>query len=272
MEEPSAKYTRFNENGTLTDSNSTFTNMIKMTLAFNDYSDKQQSIGINHMAFVDKKLFDKPKLLSLQQLNEILAFDDSCKDISKDDLQKRFNLLGVVLADDQTRRHTTNPKIIRNVYTIGIRGKYTVWDYWSSADRKLSLNRYDNCYFVVKKVYLRKDFTYRSDINASHVQNKILESRIRWQVLPYNTRDRVLTSKDLKINDKDKTHTCDGSENMNEVGFYWNVGHVHEYADFESRSHNYPTLSSTELVMTDVHHIMNVNNGQPIEFYFDVNQ
>lgn len=228
------------------DGNTTITNMVKITVTSS--SNKKLNIDVNHLVFNDKKYYDKPSFLNLQEVNAMLAFDSEFDGTTAADIMNRFSLLGVCLAIDQIKRSPLHATVMRNVLTIGVKGHYTVFDYWSSQDRVL--NRYDNCYLVLKKVQLLKNDTFFTDISSQHVQRKVLEDMGRWQFVPMNSKERVITE-----------HP------------YISVGHLHEYANFDSQFINYPTMSTPAIVARDVHHVERiVNNGLPVEFYFNVCQ
>lgn len=239
--------------------NSITNNGVKITVVTNTL--EPQNLDTNQISFVDRKYLDKPRLLSLQQLNEILAFEKEFRTKSIHDIKKQFQLLGIVLAADQFKRAPLG-KISRSVFTIALRGTYQTYNYWMSPQNSLRLNRYDYCYFLLKKIELKQGTEFRSDPKAYHIHRVIEKDCYRWQVIPYYSRERVFDNELLRSEDPD---------DVDVYGTYWMVGNVHEYATFDDTVEHFPAGANNSYILArDVHCLLNHNYAKPIDFYFTI--
>jgi len=203
----------------------------------------QLQINGGQLAFIDNGTFDKPRLLSVQQLNEFLLKN---RGLAKHEIKDRFKLLGAVVNRD-VDAPAANREGIARTFTIATRGDVTILDYWSHEGARL--RRYDMCYFVLKKVLITPDWRTQTTITTettSAPPREAVGERV-WQVVPYHVKDRCI---------RPEAYTAHGV-----VGTYWRVGLVHEYAAIAAA----PQRRSETDVARDITFIS--GRSRPMQFY-----
>jgi hypothetical protein len=217
-------------------------------------SSPHQPYGVNHgqWAWMDVDKHDRPKLLSLQMINKWLI-EENGKDgpHTIDAITDRYRLMGVVLNHvDEANTVYNNQRTHNQNFTIVIQGAAISLDYWSKRDGGLS--RYDNCFFVLKRVWVDEKYAIQTDSRV-HIHNTGTtcddrDAGYRWQVVPHacnkNSLDtKVLTSTEYYKVDQDGEHIDVSPETAitlrdnlqaygerSVIGTYWGVGNLHEYA------------------------------------------
>lgn len=253
----------------------------------------QRTINQHQLAFIYTKQFDKPILLNLQQMNQLLAGGDPLKEEdykrifgaqdpanwSKEYIKNNFKLFGTVVNRDTDLDRRTAMDRVPRAFTMCVRGDCHVMDYWSN--RHGSLKKYDICYLVLKRVWISDDHRYQPDMglrmhNLGHVPNRT--GRYCWQYVPYHTTDRTVRPEaytstecfdyrydDLQVEPNEYNMKSPMIKRVEVIGSYLRVGFVHEYASignislFEKRDE----LS----VSRDITYLMENGAVRPLQFY-----
>lgn len=257
----------------------------------------QRTINQHQLAFIYNKQFDKPLLLNLQQMNQLLAGGDPLKEEdykrifgtddpatwSKEYIKNNFKLIGTVVNRDTDLDRRTAIDRVPRAFTMCVRGDCHVLDYWSNKHR--TLKKYDICYLILKKVWISDDHRYQPDMglrvhNLGHVPTKTGNGRYCWQYVPYHTTDRSVRPEVYKSITCVKHHKRFGEvpveatevnmkspnvEKIEEIGSYLRVGFTHEYASignsamFDKRDE----LS----VSRDITYLVDSGMVRPLQFY-----
>ena len=254
----------------------------------------QRQINQHQLAFIYTKDYDRPVLLSLVQLNQILAGGDpmtkSVQDRTffnhgtrgtvaskldnpmkwtKEYIKEHFKLFGAVVNRDVDTDMTSQTERIGRTFTVCVRGDCHVLDYWSHKGNKL--RRYDQCYFVLKKVWLDEKTTFQNSLTArlhGTGSNMIGKPGYYWQVFPYNVKDSAISPEAYTTNVKHTKKRANGDKVTSIVpcvGSYWRVGYTHEYATIDpmpvyDKRHEHS-------VARDVSYLVDNGAVRPMQFY-----
>jgi len=255
----------------------------------------QQYINQHQLAFIYTKKHDQPILLSIQQMNLLLAggdpmheisnrklFGDNLHTWSKEKIQQHFKLFGAVVNRDVDTNVEYPKERFSRAFTVCIRGDCHILDYWSNNNNRLK--KYDSCYLILKKIWISSTTSFQTSLAARHhntgktALNMPIEGRYCWQIVPFSTRDRSLMPEQysstiylnrIKTKTKDKTKEVKpGTLNAfpkEIIGTYWRVGYTHEYASIGG-----PAMFSkrSELsVSRDISYLHDNGNVKPMQFY-----
>lgn len=235
----------------------------------------QSKINAHQLAFIDNKDFDRPKLLSIQSLNKYIvenstrAFDgkkffgDVGEFDDKTKIMNRFKLLGAIITNDSGNPSGMSIERGSRNFVVATWGSVHLLDYWSTNRR--TLNRYDKCYLIMKRVKLNKEHSFQTDLSASrhdipeNFSRPIDYSQWYWQIVPYHTRDGAIDPSVFTVTyDKDGVSFVD-------VGTYWRIGHVHEYATIGTQS--LFQMRNEYSVSRDVSYLHKNGKVRPLQMY-----
>jgi hypothetical protein len=255
----------------------------------------QDQINQHQLAWMYTKNFESPVLLSLVQLNQILAGGDPAwteetrkkwydhgkkqnKDNDKNDprnwskeyVLSHFKLYGVVVNRDVDMPNSSMPmERVERTMTVCVKGSTQVLDYWSRKGN--ALRKYDMCYFVLKRVPLdHKKVSFQNCLTSryhnagSPMQSKYKTPKLHWQVFPYNVNDRCIKPSVYTTHVKN-THS--GNTEIT-VGSYWRVGLIHEYASIGSQS-MYEKRDENS-VARDISYLSDQGAVRPMEIYLNL--
>jgi hypothetical protein len=147
----------------------------------------------------------------------------------------RFKLFGVSVNKDSDNSDEMPVERIGRATTATVRGVCHVLDYWSTATRRL--RPYDQCYFVLKKVFITPETRIQDNLTISkHNTGRPMPAsawnKMHWQVVPYNNSDNTI---DLDAYCWYETKYEGGrmviDKTFQHVGYYWRLGNIHEYPD-----------------------------------------
>lgn len=179
----------------------------------------QKYVNQHQLAFIysTESNFDKPVLLSIQQINVLLAggnpskeeeekqifgkreSDHPCK-WSRKEIVERFKPFGTIVNRDVDTRNDMQTERMPRATTLCIKGDCHVLDYWSESKRRLK--PYDTCYFVLKYVWVSPDARYMANIQTrfhgvGHAPRQLPPNGgYCWQIFPFNCSDRYIHQKE----------------------------------------------------------------------------
>lgn len=259
----------------------------------------QRLINQHQLAFMYVKDFDKPVLLSLQQVNQILAGGDphgvkettgknffsgakpDPKTWTKGDIKERFKLFGAVVNRDTDLDETVAKERMGRTFTMTVRGDCHILDYWSHNNNRLK--RYDTCYFVLKKIWIGPEHKYQVHLNARQHNTGFAASsgHYAWQIIPVSVRDRVIdtsayTSEIWKVTKQagrtkkteDVPPGTPGATPEYVIGSYWRIGNVHEYASIADPG--CMKKRDEYSVSRDISYLHDNGMIRPFQFYLDI--
>lgn len=219
----------------------------------------QDFINVGQIAFMDARVSNKPVLLNLQQLNLWLARDFpqllnsnplilhqwiqtgqrgalNTHQAEMAYIMKNFKLYGVVVNPDSDNEHNMPFSRSSRVFTCAVRGATFILDYWSTNKKLLS--QYTECYFVLKKVLMKKGQRIQTKLSSTmtgggHNVSDTLgdQGTYCWQIVPFAgnmTPDAY--SWDHKVYNSQANPPA-WSEHGKQFGTFWRVGTTHEHAD-----------------------------------------
>ena len=227
---------------------------VKITVVNNKVTPNTKTLTTGHVMFIDNGKDPQNNTItpiSLQKLNHLLALDDS---LTHDKIRQRFKLLGVVVSEDSNSRGITGAMVHSQVFTVGVQGTFSVYDYWSSANQGNIVRKYDDCFFVLKKMILKKKTVF--DFSPTD-KPELPSERHVWQVVPYSGRGRTVPVQEFTSAEESR-------------GSYWYFGNIHEYASLHNVANE-----STEKSMTsgrNLDHLLDHNAGMPIQMYVDCSE
>jgi len=269
----------------------------------------QRYINQHQLAFIFTDHYDKPVMMSIQQINLLLAGGNPMTERNdrelyekrgkpwdptawtKEQILKKFHLFGSVVNRDVDTKEEIAMDRASRAFTVCVRGDAHVLDYWSSKTRELQ--RYDMCYFVLKKIWIDDKTRFQTSLQArSHnvgVQPlNIKKGKYCWQILPYSCKDcaidpSVFTSVIYREKDKPVPSTSLGTSlgktRGDEVapgtrgaiiekvlGTYWQVGYTHEYAAIGNPS-MFQKRASDHHVARDISYLHDNGLIRPIQMY-----
>jgi hypothetical protein len=254
---------------------------VKITVTSRNTDPKR--INSAMLAFIDNSDFDRPTLMSLQQVNKFIVQHSTpqlratggvatfAKDRmfdTKKEIMDRFKLLGVVSNNDvDTDERVFNGYNSYNraprTFTIVTWGDSFLLNYWSN--RSNTVRPYDDCYLVLKRVFLKKSDSFQTDVTqrmkgaAEPMETPIDYDVPYWQWIPVSCKG-ILPSKHLVNEYEDK----DGVKQF-EIGSYLRVGKIHEYGDIGS--HNLYSSRDENSVSRDIAHLHENGKVRPFQFY-----
>ena len=250
----------------------------------------QQYINQHQLAFIYTKKHDNPILLSIQQINLLLAggdpdneinnrknFGDHLQTWSKEKIQKHFKLFGAVVNRDVDTNIEYPKERFSRAFTVCVRGDCHILDYWSTNNNRLK--KYDSCYLILKKVWIGQNTSYQTNLSARHhntgktALNMPIEGRYCWQIVPFSTRDRSLTPEEYtstiyRTTGNRSKPVKPGTPNAvpsEIIGTYWRVGYTHEYASIGG-----PSMFSKRnefSVSRDISYLNDNGAVRPMQFY-----
>lgn len=243
-------------------------------ISVNTRTSDQNKINAHQLAFIDNKEFDRPKLMSIPALNKFIvenstmAFDGKKftglpgEYDDKNKILNRFSLLGAII----TNESNSDDYISRGArsFVVATWGSIHLLDYWSHNTK--TLNRYDKCYLIMKRVKLDKDVAFQTDLTVT--RHDIPESFSRpinfdqwyWQIVPYHTRDASISSTVFTTK-----YENDQGVVVVDVGTYWRIGHVHEYASIGS--HSLFQMRDEFSVSRDISYLHKNGKVRPMQMY-----
>lgn len=266
----------------------------------------QRYINQHQLGFIFTDHYDKPVMLSIQQINLLLAggnpmtegndkklFGERGKEWdptawTKSEILEKFHLFGSVVNRDVDTKEEIRMDRVSRAFTICVRGDAHVLDYWSTKNRELK--RYDMCYFVLKKVWIDENMRFQSSLQARNhnvgVQPmNIGKGKYCWQILPYSCHDcainpDVYTSDVCRAPDKiinrmgvNVTVKGDpvppgtpGAVHEKVIGTFWQVGFTHEYATIGNPS-MYEKRVDDHYLARDISYLHDNGLVRPIQMY-----
>lgn len=266
----------------------------------------QRYINQHQLGFIFTGNFDKPVMMSIQQINLLLAGGNPMTERNdrelfgergqpwdptnwtKEEICENFKLFGAVVNRDVDTKEEIRVDRVARAFTICVRGDAHVLDYWSTKDRELK--RYDMCYFVLKKVWVDENTRFQSSLQARNhnVGVKPLnigKGKYCWQILPYSCKDcsippsvytsEVCREQDKIITDANGTRIKKGKyvapgtkDALHEkvIGTYWQVGFTHEYATIGNSS-MYQKRVTDHYLARDISYLHDNGLVRPIQMY-----
>lgn len=250
----------------------------------------QNTINVNQLAFMDTEETDKPILLNLQTLNwwlvdvrgkggHKLLNEPSHKSIEKfliksengnilnlEDAQKsyimeRMKLYGVVVNRDVDNNvHDIPRERIARDFTCTVDGVCHVLDYWSHKGK--ILRPFDSCYFVLKKVLIKSDFSWQPSLTHGNFSGTMkadtsIHDEWCWQVVPAFCSDNA-----LKVEDR----TWLDDEGREHLGGLWEIGRIHENPDIGVPS-MFEKRKDATTVARNITYLHDMGRVTPIHMY-----
>lgn len=225
----------------------------------------QKNINKYQFAWIDTIKESSVVLLSLPQMNKILATDPAVRDLPLSKILDRFHLYGVVANNDADTYEELQQQSPR-AFSITVWGASQVYDYWSSEQGMLQ--PYDSCFFVLKKVRVPAGYSFQIDISVAQHDRGVpaprdLTDNYMWQIVPVRSCEEFLTSKDYCVKDPDTQEL--------HIGMYWKVGHAHEYAQIATREKMASRKTPMD-VARDISYMHMNASVSPIQFYVKILQ
>lgn len=229
---------------------------VKITVMNNKVTPNSKTLMTGHVMFIDNGNGKDPQNnmitpISLQKLNHMLTQDDT---FTHDSIRQRFKLLGIVVSEDSNSRGVTGAMMHSQVFTVGVQGTFSVYDYWSSANQGNIVRKYDDCFFILKKMLLKKKTTF--DYSPTD-KPELSTDKFVWQIVPYSGRGRTVPI-DMYTSKEEPR------------GSFWYFGNIHEYASIQNVANE-----NTEKYMTsgrNLDHLLDHNAGMPIQMYVDCSE
>lgn len=252
---------------------------IKITVTSRNTDPKR--INSAMLAFIDNTDFDKPRLLSLQQVNRLIVkestprynadtktFEKTRKFDTVKEIVDKFKLLGVVSNNDvDTQERVFNGYNSYNraprTFTIVTWGDTFLLNYWSN--RNNTVRPYDDCYLVLKRVKMTESDYFQTDVtvlNKDLPENfpiKIDYSVHYWQWVPVSCKGG-LPSRHLENKYEDQN-----GQKRFELGSYLRVGKIHEYGDVGG--HSLYSSRDENSVSRNVAYLHQRGKVRPFQFY-----
>jgi len=211
---------------------------VKITLAHNQKTDMSAQLEQGHILFIDKT-----SPITVQYMNVLLATEPGLKNASAQDILKRFKYMGVVLSEDSAARGKNARVVHSQVFTVCVQGSCSIFDYWSIGGGPNKVRRYDDLFLLLKRVPCKNVQIDYAPNCPVHTLNEEC-----WQVMPYNCRERIPPVKEY------------------ELGAYWYVGNIHEYATigYDSAA----SMNNKNHVATQSHKLLTeFDMGRQIQVY-----
>lgn len=229
---------------------------VKITVMNNLITPNTKTLMTGHVMFVDNSAQTVP--ISLQKLNYLLSqdVDSNKKAFTHDAIRQRFKLLGIVVSEDSNSRGTTGTMVHSQVFTVGVQGTFSVYDYWSSANQGNIVRKYDDCFFVLKKMPIKRKTPFDYSPTDKH-EFAMQDEKWVWQIVPYSGRGRTVPSSEYTSQEETR-------------GSFWYFGNIHEYASLQNVANE-----SVEKALTsgrNLDHLLNHNAGLPIQMYVDCSE
>jgi len=267
----------------------------------------QRYINQHQLGFIFTDHYDKPVMMSIQQVNLLLAggnpmTERNDKELfgkrgqawdptswSKDEIMKKFHLFGSVVNRDVDTKEEVRMDRVSRAFTVCVRGDAHVLDYWSSKERELQ--RYDMCFFVLKKIWIDEKTRFQSSLQARNhnvgVQPlNIGKGKYCWQILPYSCKDvtidpSVFTSEvcrgpdvpkagslgaPVMVKGPDVAPGTKGAIHTKVIGTFWQVGFTHEYATIGNPS-MFQKRATDHHVARDISYLHDNGLVRPIQMY-----
>ncbi|GBG28633.1 Hypothetical Protein FCC1311_048542 [Hondaea fermentalgiana] len=219
----------------------------------------QNQINKYQFAWADTQEEARVTLLSLVQLNHLLATEVNVRELSLARILDRFHLIGSVVNNDvdadENISMTRGPRAV----TVTSWGATQVLDYWSTKSKRLQ--PYENCFFAIKRVRLAASHRFQPNLTAGlHNTGALLPPEMIgmwvWQVVPLTSTQPGLPASEYTVTE----------EGRKVVGSYWAVGHAHEYAQLPPLE-RYAARQSELDVARDVSFLHLRSMAKPIQFH-----
>lgn len=236
-----------------------------------------EAINQSMIAFCDNRKFDKPTVVSLQEVNALIhqkswnddlvpgtgsRFGDNAE--TRDYIDNTFKPLGVVVNSDEGIRKNGNFHFAkeRRVFTITVTGDCNVYNYWSTQKKKCK--PYTKCYMVLKLVKMKEDEHFVTKVSGANLHFRPDQTNLErfvWQFVPYCVHDRAIDSGDAF---EQNLFVSGGFDNV-----IYQIGYIHEYATISHKSH-YERRGTTHTVAKDVNLVTGFGTAKPFQFYLNI--